>query len=125
MERLYRAIFSSGVYKLRVCAAYRADMKNSISPLMDYIFPPESNNYLPNPHIQQYGCIGGYAARFVEYMHNRDYVGAIDQAAVSARNLNFHDAAVMARLAHTLPRTNIKCIEDNAGNIMTPREAIK
>ena len=125
MELLYRAIFSDNSLKLRICAAYRADMRNSITPLREYIFPPESKTYLPNPHIQRFGCIGGYATRFSEYMHNRDYIGAIDQAAVSARNLNFHDSTVMETLAHALSNTTIKCIEDADGNLMTPREAIK
>jgi len=125
MQSLYQAIFSNGKYKLRLCAAYRADMKNAIKPVMDYVFPPESQTYLPNPHIQQYGCIGGYASRFVEYMSKRDYVGAIDQAVVSARNLNFYDSAVMSAFAKNLSRTTIKCIEDADGTLMTPREAIK
>jgi len=124
MELLYRAIFG-GDYKLRICAAFRADMRNSITPISDYIFPPESGTYLPNPHIQRFGCIGGYAQRFAEYMYNRDYVGAIDQAAVSARNLNFHDSAVMETLAHALSHTTTKCVEDADGNLMTPRETIK
>lgn len=125
MERLYRAIFETGVYKLRICAAYRANMRYGLTPLSEYTFPPESRDYLPNPHIQSYGCIGGYAGRFAEYMHNHDYVGAIDQAAVSARNLNFHDSTVMETLAHMLSNTTVKCIEDADGNLMMPRQAIK
>jgi len=125
MELLYRAIFGDGKYKLRVCAAYKADMKYGLTPVQNYIFPPESQTYLPNPHIQNYGCIGGYASRFVEYMNNQDYVGAIEQAAVSARNLNFHDSTVMIMFAHNLSSTTIKCIEDTDGNLMTPKEAIK
>lgn len=125
MQRLYRSIFGGSTYKLRVCAAYRADMKNSIKPIREYTFPPESRDYLPNPHIQHYGCIGGYASRFVEYMSRWDYVGAIDQAVVSARNLNFYDSAVMGTFAYNLSRTTIRCIEDKTGTLMTPREAIK
>jgi hypothetical protein len=124
MELLYRSIFATGELKLRVCAAYRADMKNSLTPIKCYLFPPESRSYLPNPHIQHYGCIGSYAGRFAEYMFKRDYVGAIDQAAVSARSLNFHDSTVMGSLAYDLSHTVIKCIEDEDGNLMTPREAI-
>jgi hypothetical protein len=125
LQRLYLAIFGGGGYKLRICAAYRADMRNSVTPLQNYTYPPESQTYLPNPHIQYYGCIGGYAQRFTEYMRNKDYVGAIDQAVVSARNLNFHDSTVMSRFAYHLSRTPIKCIEDTNGNLMTPKEAIK
>jgi hypothetical protein len=125
MENLYRAIFESGKYKLRICAAYRVDMRKGLAPIGGYTFPPESRDYLPNPHIQRYNCIGGYAGRFAEYMHRHDYVGAIDQAVMSARNLNFHDSTVMATLGYDLSHTSIKCIEDKDGNLMTPRQAIK
>ena len=124
MERLYNAIFSEGRYKLRICAAYTADMRTGLRTIQHYAFPSESQTYLPNPHIQDYGCIGSYAGRFQEYMHNRDYVGAIDQAVVSARNLNFYDSTVMATFAKNLSNTAIKCIESPDGTLLTPYEAI-
>jgi len=58
-------------------------------------------------------------------MHKRDYVGAIDQAVVSARNLNFYDSAVIAAFARDFSRTSIKCLERLDGTLLTPKEAIK
>jgi hypothetical protein len=125
LERFYRAVFFDRTLKLRICAAYKANMRNSITPIKAYIFPPESGSYIPNPHIQNAGCIGGYYSRFMEYMQKRDYVGAIDQAAVSARNLNFHDSGVIAKFINALLKTTIQCIEDADGNLLTPRMAIE
>jgi len=125
MEKLYRSIFGDGRYRLRLCAAYTADMRSSLKACAHYCFPPESNTYFPNPHIQQFGCIGSYAGRFQEYMRKRDYVGAIDQAIVSARNLNFYDSSVIGRFAHDLSCSGIKCIEKSDGSLLTPLEAIK
>jgi len=125
MEKLYRAIFDDNILKLRISAAYRADMQRGITPLKEYFFPPESQTYLPNPHIQKYGCIGGYASRFQEYAHKHDYVGAIDQAVMSARNINWHDSTVINSFAHTLSCTSIKCIETPDGTLMSPSKAIK
>ena len=124
MEKLYRAVFGDCKYKLRICAAYKVDMRVGLNGLANYVFPPESQTYLHNPHIQNHGCIGSYAGRFQEYMHKRDYVGAIDQAVVSARNLNFHDSAAMGTFAKELSRTAISCIDKPDGNLLTPREAI-
>jgi len=124
MEKLYRAIFGEDTYKLRLCAAYTADMRTGLGAIKNYIFPPESQTYLHNPHIQHMGCIGSYAGRFQEYMHRRDYVGAIDQAVVSARNLNFYDSPVISKFAKELSRTAISCIERTDGTLLTPREAI-
>jgi hypothetical protein len=125
MEKLYRAIFSEGKYKLRICAAYTADIRNGLKAFRDYIFPQESRTYFPNPHIQVSGCIGNYAGRFQEYLQKRDYVGAIDQATVSARNLNFYDSTVIKSFARDFSRTTIKCVEAPDGTLLTPREAIK
>jgi len=57
-------------------------------------------------------------------MQKRDYVGAIDQAVVSARNLNFYDSMIMARFASDLSYAFIKCIEKPDGTLLTPYEAI-
>jgi hypothetical protein len=125
MEKLYHAIFSDGVYKLRLCAAYNADMKGGLKAMKHYTFPPESKTYLENPHIQQFGCIGSYAMRFQEYMRKKDYVGAIDQATISCKNLNFHDSAVMGTFASQLSNTSTTCIEKDDGTLLTPYEAIQ
>ena len=124
MEKLYRAIFEKCTHKLRICAAYTADLKSGLSAYKNYVFPSESKDYLPNPHIQNHGCIGTYSARFQDYLSNKDYVGAIDQAVVSARNLNFYDSTVMSGFARDLSHSAIKCIENPNGILLTPREAI-
>jgi len=124
MQKLYRAIFGDCKYKLRICAAYTADMRTGLRGISSYVFPPESRTYLHNPHIQVHGCIGSYSGRFQEYMQKRDYVGGIDQAVVSARNLNFYDSTVISTFAKELSRTTISCIEKPDGTLLTPREAI-
>jgi len=124
MENLYRAIFSDGIYRLRICAAYLVDMRSGLKALQHFSFPAESQTYFPNTHIQSFGCIGSYEGRFQEYMNKRDYVGAIDQAVVSARNLNFYDSSVMSRFAEDFSRTNIPCLESSDGRLLTPRAAI-
>ena len=107
MEKLYRAIFGENTLRLRICAAYSADVSTGIRALQHYNFPPESRDYFPNPHIQEYGCIGTYAMRFQEYMQKRDYVGGIDQSVISARNLNFYDSAAIGIFARNLSHSSI------------------
>jgi hypothetical protein len=125
MKILYMAIFSECKYKLRVCAAYTADMRIGLHAFQDYVFPHESRTYFPNPHIQSFGCIGTYAGKFQEYMQKRDYVGAIDQAVVSARNLSFYDSSVISAFARDFSRSSLKCLEKSDGKLLTPKEAIK
>jgi hypothetical protein len=124
MKKLWLALFGDCVYKLRMCCAFVADMKSGLRGLANYRFPSESDTYLPNPHIQFYGCTGTYSARFAEYMKKHDYVGAIDQAVVSGRNINFYDSAVISLFVKNLSASNTKCIEKADGTLLTPKEAI-
>ena len=89
-----------------------------------YIFPPESLTYLPNPHIQHHGCIGANAMRFQEYMQKKDYVGAINQAVISARNINFFDSAAVSNLGSDLSSSGFRCLERPDGKLLSPLEAI-
>ena len=123
MEMLYKAVFREGWYKLRICAAYTANMRTELYPFRDYVFPPESHTHFPNPHVQSFGCIGTYAGRFQEYMHKRDYVGAIDQAIVSARNLNFYDSTVISAFARDFSRTSIKLLGKTRRNIAVTKRS--
>ena len=102
-----------------------ADVSTGLRALQHYNFPSESRTCFPNPHIQEYGCIGTYVTRFHEYMQKRDYVGGIDQAVVSARNLNFYDSAAIGALARNLSRSTVTCIEKSDRTLLTPLEAIK
>ena len=125
LEKLYRAIFSEYRYKLRLCAAFSADVVNGLKALRNHTFTKESLTFLPNPHIQQFGCVGGYAGQFQEYIQRHDYVGAIDQAVVSTRNLNFYDSAVMTSFAKTLSTTALECLERADKTLVSPLAAIK
>ena len=100
-------------------------MHTGLRAFRDYVFPHESRTYFPNPHIQGFGCIGSYGGLFQVSMQKRDYVGAIDQAVVSARNINFYDSAVIGAFARDFSRTSIKCLERPDGTLLSPKEAIK
>lgn len=125
LQKFYKTVFSERTYKLRICAAYKFDTQNSISAMLNFSFPPECRTYIPNPHINEYTCLGDYTPRINESIKNRDYVGAIILAENSARNLNFHDSGIIIKFIKSLLSTSIKCIEDAEGNLMAPMELIK
>jgi len=52
-------------------------------------------------------------------------VGAIDQAVVSAKNLNFYDSPVIGTFASQLSHTSTTCIEKADGTLITPYDAIQ
>jgi hypothetical protein len=58
-------------------------------------------------------------------MRKKDYVGGIDQAVVSARNLNFYDSTVIATFAAQLSNSSATCLEKSDGTLISPLDAIK
>jgi hypothetical protein len=123
LEKLYRALFETETLKLRVWAAYTVGLVGSVVPYSGYAYTDATR--IPNPHIQKYGCIGGYETLITECLRRRDYVGALEQTSVSARNINFHDSTVMEDFSRQLISTTITCIEFRDGSLLTPIEAIK
>ena len=83
---------------------------------------------MPNPHIDRYRCMGNYETKINNLLKNRDYIGALEQCAASAKSLNFHDSTVMSEFVRqicTNAGKNNRCIELPDGKVVKPAEAIK
>lgn len=125
MEHLIQAIFVDEKLKLMMCAAYRLDMMSGAAAVEGYDFPAELAEYLPNPHIDRYSCLGNYRQVINEMIRAGDYVGATEQCVASARSLNWSDSTVMRELLRQLFSTEKHCIELPDGIRATPVEAVE
>jgi hypothetical protein len=98
MKRLLKAVFVDRSIKLRICAAYRFDIGDTISVTgqSNKRYPAEYSTYLPNPHIQGYSCMGAYKKMINDLLLAGDYVGAVVQCEASCFSLNWGDWAVMS-----------------------------
>jgi len=54
METLYMAIFSEGKYKLRICAAYTADMRTGLRAFSIFVYPQEVTGATVNTDQKTY-----------------------------------------------------------------------
>lgn len=125
MALLMKSIFIDQVLKLRTCAAYRLTIGSNVEPMQNYEFDSsEYDEYMPNTHIQDYGCLGTYRESLNTLMSNCDYIGAIEQCMASARSLNFGDLTVMSKFVYHLYMDNYCCIELPNGKVVVPSEAI-
>ncbi len=125
MALLMKSIFVEQTLKLRTCAAYRLTIGEGIDPMQHYSFDAdEYDGYMPNTHVQEYGCLGDYTEYLNTLMSNSDYVGAIEQCIASARSLNFGDQTVMSRFVSNLYSDSYRCIELPDGKVVVPSEAI-
>ena len=102
IEMLMRALFLDGKIRLRVCAAFRFNIDGCVTALSGYNFARECSDYMPNPHIDTYRCLGSYQTVINERLKHGDYIGAIEQCVASCKSLNFGDTVVASKFAEVL-----------------------
>lgn len=130
MKRLMYALFVDGTIRIKVCAAYRFDLRGNVEGVPRYNYGYECRDYLPNPHIHHYACMGNYTRAINVLLIDHNYIGAIEQCMASCRSLNFSDSTVMKAFVseiYGLPDYGEppRCIELPNGSTATPLEAIK
>lgn len=128
MEKLLTAIFIDQTLKIRFCAAYYFDLNGTVSAQYHHRFGPEFAGFKPNPHIDEFECMGNYKRTINEALTRRDYITALEQCVASAKSLNLHDSAVIGRfISHFTHNggSSYKAIELPDGRIVSPKEAIK
>ena len=131
LRKLYTAVFVDRKVKLRMCAAFRIRPRHSIERPHPYNFPAsEFGTYMPNIHIDRFGCIGSNEAEINELMRDHDYIGVMEQCIASALAYNFADSAVMGRFAAAVngagdysPNTNAFELPD--GTVTNPEGVIE
>ena len=129
-ERFYRALFVDRKVKWRTCAAFRLT-PTSIQRPHPYDFPKtEFSTYLPNTHINEYGCIGNNEVAINEALQAHDYPSAIAQCIASACSFNFGDPTVTEDFANIVskdPSSSSRCLtafELPDGTVTTPQGVI-
>lgn len=131
MKKLMIACFIDQKIKIRFCAAYRFSMNGNVSPRgrVD-TYADGCENYMPNPHIHAYNCMGNYTRAINDFLRKRDYIGAFEQTIASAKSLNWCDSPVMTEFFRVLNGTSnycrtVKCFELPDGSVVEPIKAIE
>lgn len=125
MTKLFKAIFVEEKLKLLTCASYTLDIRRAVNANGSHIYPAELGDYLPNPHIEGYSCLGNYLSTINTLMRSCDYIGAVAQCVASAQSLNFGDGTVMRFFTKTMFTTRKHCIELPDGRRVEPSEAVE
>ncbi len=81
---------------------------------------------MSNPHLKGYNCYGTYQPLLQRAHHEKDFRVFASVAATCVANLNFSDSAVMNTFINALENDsayyNIKCIEDDNGDMWSFKE---
>lgn len=132
MKKLLEEIFIERNFKIIFCGTYNFDLQNRSVRAQSHLgYGYEFNDSTPNPHLDQYRCLGDYEKAINAFLRNNDYIGAIEQCVASVRSLNFGDGAVMQEffrrwygIADYGYPINMRCIELPDGEVVDPEGAI-
>ena len=130
VKLLMTAIFLDQTLKMKFCAAYDFQLEGGVTAIAGYNYGSEFREYMPNPHINRYHCMGNYGRTINNLLADRNYIGALEQAIASCKSLNFGDSPVMSEFMCQIyglsgSPTNNRCIELPDGRIVRPKEAIE
>lgn len=123
---LMDALFKDEKVKLKICSAWRLT-PSSISPIEHYNYPEQfTGQYIPNAHLDRYGCTGGFGTHLSNAIMSHDYVMAVDITSAENGNINLNDSVVIPN--EFIPRlvcSDRKIIELPDGSSATVKEAVE
>lgn len=122
---LAEAILVDRTLKVRFCAAYKLYIGSTVEGIQGYGYADDYKTYLPNPHIDEYGCLGDNRPDLNTAALNGEYIAAFEMCVASAGSLAISDPSA-EKFFHLLNKdTSKQYIETPDGQILTAREAIQ
>lgn len=119
-QRVLHGIFAENLGTFKVSSVFRFNTTTLVPTDRGCYTPKLINNFLPNPHLYFYQCLGGNAVPIQEFIVKGEYDAAIQQAVAATKNINFADSTVIQRLADWISCTpNSRCIIARDGTEMT------
>lgn len=128
-QRLMSEIFLEDAPRLRIrfCAAYKFNLNGNVDAIPNHDFGYEFTGYMPNTHINEFHCMGGYSKTINGLLQRHDYIGALEQCVASCKSLNWGDSVVLERFMRIFWAENSapRCIELPDGKVVNAKEAIQ
>lgn len=111
LELFMRAVFLDKKFKIRSCAAY--DLSTTwVEALSGYDYGSSFYGYYPNPHTDNYSCMGDYKRVIEQCLISGDMISAVEQCIASNNSLNFGDSVVMNKFMEGIVRNaKGRCVE--------------
>jgi len=116
-------------FTIKTCANYFLDLHTNrltCNSNYDYInADPIYEDYLVNPHVGLFACLGGYKERVRQELDRRNFVGAIELCCASAGSVNLSETEQTFRpFIGWLLSSRKKVLRRKDGVEMTPEEAV-
>ena len=125
-RKMLDAIFSDEpILKVKMCANYIIDLRGEASAHRFYEYGDEFIDYIPNPHIQHFACLGNYRSYINRMIRDGNLIGAIEQCMASAKSLNFAEAHTVRYFLNDVFTSTHRIIRLPDGRDVTPVEALE
>lgn len=125
MKSLMTAIFVERKLKLRFCGVWELQLGRGSSTVEGYSYGPEYETYMPNPHLDVFGCTGDYRRSINDAISRNDYISALSECIASVGSLAWGDYTVMREFTEKIRGRDASVIELPDGSVVTPKEAVR
>ena len=125
IRKLMTEIFVESNIKIRMCSAWKISFGSCVLPVRHFSYRDKYKSYFPNPHLDKYGCLGGWQQVLEESCDKLDYVYAVDMTCVENGNLNLSDTVVLRGFLSELFRRDMAVLELPNGQVVDSIAAVK
>jgi hypothetical protein len=125
IRKLMTEIFVESNIKIRMCSAWKISFGGCVLPVRHFSYRDKYKSYFPNPHLDKYGCLGGWQQVLEESCDKLDYVYAVDMTCAENGNLNLSDTVVLRGFLSELFRRYMAVLELPNGQVVDSIAAVK
>lgn len=125
IRKLMIEIFVESNIKIRMCSAWEISFGGCVLPVRHFPYRDKYKSYFPNPHLDKYGCLGGWQQVLEESCDKLDYVYAVDMTCAENGNLNLSDTIVLRGFLSELFRRDVAVLELPNGQVVDSIAAVK
>ena len=126
LELLFKAIFLEQVLKVRVCGSFSIDSggRDTEFAISHEQYPPNYDTYLPNQHLDVYGCLGTYRTIIASAVFKFEFPEAIQACIAATTCVNMSESSTVLKFVEKILQENMRFIELPDGSVATAKEAV-
>ncbi len=127
VRTLFKAIFVDHIFKVKMVANYKLDYNCHVTAIKDSC-SVDGSKAIPNPHINEYACLGNYNPMLADAEDHRDFITAIAICQQSAGSMNLVETISTDYFFNDFAAAyvdDIPVILTDTGESITPKQAIE
>lgn len=126
-KKLIDELFSEAPrFRVKLCGVYYINTGGSVRSEKQFTYPADCVDYLPNPHLQIFACLGNNRPSIQEALRNGNIIGAIEQCISGTKGVNMTEIEqTIQPFIKWICNSNSKIIRLEDGSDVTPREAVE